>query len=718
MSVPHRAIRRRLSLLASSSLRACATAATLVLAPGIAHAACSDIGFGVFVDDPVLAEITLTDTTIGVFGYGAWAMGGAVNVEIECPVITDDGFGVIALSQGPIFVRTTEEADFLSNRAYGGLLMQGAGGITVQAAGDFGTSDTPLGPFAISAMGQGISSPISITADGDIYVGSPYGDAAGIRALSDALSGDVTIDFGLARPATLQSTSIGILASRQGGSGDVAVRIGDGVSIMAVEAVGAGNGGQGDALVQIGSGVTIEGVDSGVVAGTTDGNAQVSIGNDFTLVGRPGADSPQIGVAAYAQGLDAAAVEIGDGATINVGSAAGHDSFAVLARGFGYAAANITLGDGLSVASAGDYAVGVAARSDVGDVGVIIGSGSINVSEGAGGFWFPDLGVSAAVVGDSGGGDITLDVAADVSVANLNELSAGLYAKTVEDGGIDIASAGDIEAAPESLFSYGILAQSVDGDIEVTASGAIIAGAVGISAQAADEGSVSVTSNGSIQAATGIAASSGRGDVLVTTGAASLITQEGFGSGIAAQSGGSVSVVAAGDITAEGIAVWAQRVVFVSGPGGLGDPPPPVVPGDVEVIVNGDVNSTSFIGAIVAQNDADAGDVTARFGMGDGAALTAASTGLLVSNTSADNTGDVAVIIGAGGSIEATRGVSAFNAGSGDVTVTTAGDSSIVAATKPSSRRRTRATRRSRLGGPLRRPPTSPCAWTALARRP
>lgn len=643
-------------------------------------------------------------------GYAIFAQStGDISISTDALLLPNYGIGIGALSDGgSITVHTTENADIIAPHTDIGLVAFGGGPIDIELNGDMGGTvgsqyrQVGVGVHVIGGYYEdGPGGDVDVVVNGDIYTSgsSPLlGIAPTIGVVNQAATGDVSVGFGLTRSAFITGGSISAAITNAANEGDVEVTIGEGSSPGLVEASSVGSGSvtvrlmdessavvaveaAGDGAVEIGDDVQVGLLMPGISV-TAGGRSTVTAGADLLVVSdAPGIGLRAVSTAAADDGAPSVDVSLGENASFLIQDFFGGGSTGLLAQATGAAGSvRVSAADGLSLTMMGGGDVGIAAQTELGDIDMALSAGSISVS---GGFFLSSpIGQAVGLFASSDGGDVSVASGVEIGVFHyaVGGSATGIIVDTGGDGDITITNSGDITAHPEILTSQGILAQSEDGDITLTSSGAVSAGDRAVTAFASGGGAVDVTVDGALQAATGISAGSGFGDVTVTTGVDGDITSTGFGFGIAAESGGSVTVVANGDISGSFGAVTARRVTYVDGPSGPNDPPPPVIPGDVDVTVNGNITVTSLFPAIAAQNDATTGAVTVRFGTGDAAALTVASgAGVLASITRLSNTDAVTVEIGAGADIEASVGISAYNAGSGATSVATAEGSVITA---------------------------------------
>ena len=537
---------------------------------------------------PVTVTVTGGDLTAGGDGINAASFGGAVDVSTAKSVsiagvfggITAGGLGPVTVtSGGPILSTLGDGID--ANGLAVSLHIEGdiaAGGAGVSAIGgpieisiDQGVS-IAAGGAGVSASGAGAAIDISldkavtiaaagtgISATGgaiDISIGDSSNVVAGGLGVSAvAQQGDVTItDNGQVTGATG-----GILGQTSGPN--VSVTVTQGVAGGTGNAVEALDNAGGAAAVTIGSGQnakhpltisTTGKVGAGAISVT--GNAAMQVGDNVTAnAGAPGeagvAGVLALGVLTPADTAGPSAVAtVGRNVTINV---QGNGSAGVAAQigqsGIvgpnGTASTQVTVGNGVNIRVSGFNDAGVIGFVDDltpahlyngrGDVSVVVGTGTINVSE-TGAVGAPSgartiLGVGAF----SAGGDVSVSNAADVTVSGGQEPAVGLSATTTGAGSAAITSSGDVASANGTAVN----AATSAGPVTVNLTGGVVTGTDAAVNASSSSGAITidVAAASQLSGAVGVRAMS-------LSGAISLDNAGQISGGVTLASGGPVSL--------------------------------------------------------------------------------------------------------------------------------------------------------------------------------
>lgn len=447
--------------------------------------------------------------SVGIMG----SAGGDLTIRTAAPV-SARLIGIEGLNYrgGDINVTTTASATILATF---GIMLSGNAGITLVADGDLGT---PLSRVSSGVLVSNLGIPAAfgentrITVNGDIYT-----SAGGISASNSALAGNLDIVFGQSRAATLDGGYRGISASGENprNTGDVAVSVGDGSAILSVIGVTANNSGLGMTSVNLGSRVRISGI-SGVLASSSKSRASITAGDRLNVdLARTGIWDSTYGLSASSsaaadKGGPSAKITIGQNATLTNTDPLTYDvGFVQATTPNGTASASITIGDGVVLSQAGDFVAGVLARTNLGDVSIDVGTGSIDLTGGSPRSFGVQVPASGGILALSLGGDVTVTSAVDMNVVGNTSSAGGIRASTAGLGNVTVSSSGSITSN-----GMGIDAFVSDGAMSLSSSGVVDTALLGIRGVALGSGSVALASSGSVSGdAIGLLANSQTGAI-------------------------------------------------------------------------------------------------------------------------------------------------------------------------------------------------------------
>jgi hypothetical protein len=673
MSVSKSAGRRRVSLLASSSLVAASLMAgvagfsALAVAPGVAFAAdeCGDPVFNAGANDVF--------TCTGAYAGGVtYTTDGNLRLNLEDGItITGTGLAVTGNAGDLITISATTNVI-----GAGDPTITNAAGYAINVAGNSGLVNIDLRTSDIGADGS---------------PGPQIGGGRGIRAVN---SGDVTIRMNEGNITT--AAGFGVLA--QSSTGDITVTLTNGTTVNS----------SGTAIVALAPSGSVNVITSGLITSAADGifangadgvsvtsgavTANGGVGISATSAGGPvvvttnGAVQGLNGISASANTTGSVVVDLG-GAVIGtagngVTMSVANGSTLLLANGNAITA---TGGDGVSITASGSNTAEAYLGDVTGDNGVVVaaagGAQVVVVSTGL------ITAVNGVGVDASGAGQI------DVMVNDINATDYGVVAAStggpatvtvtgavVGDGGV-AAQSGGAGAATVTLLAgssvdaagtgYGAFAQSTgSGDANVNLGGDVLGGGVG--GFAAGTGGVNVLGAGSVTDSNGfdgIETISLDGATVINVSGA--INTVGAGDGIDADTDtGALTIGSAGAITAGGAGIEATSTsgaIIVNAGGTI-----VAVAEGVSAVTDGPA-TVNASGSILGGTGID----LTTFGTGDGTVnLLAGSTtaadsefgyGATVSTFGSGN-----AVIAVGGDVTQ-GGVGAFALGTGGVSVTGAG---------------------------------------------
>ena len=416
---------------------------------------------------------------------------------------------------------------------YGNVNVDNSGSILVDA---YGANAAATGIYVTLTDGTATinsAGSITVSATANVYGIDVVVDGAGSASVSNGGSIDVTSAYGAAQ---------GVLATSNG-AGDVYVGNGGSISVVAYQyaygihayadytgAVSVDNAGS----VAV---VSYAGPATGIMASSNGSETAVDSSGSVTVTTYAGT-SPAIGINAYAYSN---ASVINDGAIVVDAQGAGSYATGIQVSTY--------LGD-VTLASSGSIAV--TATYDAHGIDAVVNDGNIYVSTGG------TIGASSSVgdaygiqAGAYGTGNIAIDNGADITANAYYGTATGIHAQSYT-GDISVTGSGGISAVAPSGNTYGIYVQSDDGDVNVNVAGDIVAygygAAYGIYVQSygdiqvASAGSITATSTGGYNNATGIYVYTCDCDVL----------------GVAVDNTGSTTATAYGDGSdARGIHIYA-----------------------------------------------------------------------------------------------------------------------------------------------------------------
>jgi hypothetical protein len=616
-------------------------------------------------------------------------------------------------------VVTTGAAGDISGVAYGGIVAVAAGGgVTIHNDGDIGSALDSVGAQGVFVLHGAGGGDVLVDGAGAIFAGG-----AGIDARNDSVDGDVTVNLTAATAdivaganginvvssatgdtdltvftnGTITTAASGISASTATGStGDITL-----TANAAIDApffgIFAANNGTGATVITTGADGDISGAAAfGIVANTRGGDSTVHNNGDIGSAGDP-VSANGIALTAYSgsgtllvDGAGAIFAAEGIGATmqgsgdivINLTAA----SADIVASQAGINAAATSTGDSdITVFTNGTVSAGttgiratITNAANTGDI-VITANDAIDGALASQGIY--------ALTAGNGAVTVTTGAAGDIS-GNAN---VGIHAQSA-GGAITVTSNGDIGSAGNAVTGNGIRAVhgSGAGDVVVSATGAIFAGAQGVDARSSSAGGdITVTLSATADIVAGgsgvyaLANGTGDSDVTVTSDAAISAGFNGIDARITNAANTGTITVTANDAITGALAQWGvlafntgtgntivttSAAADISGNayGGI----QAVASGGVTVHNNGDIGSAGNAvtnDGVRARNNAGTGDILID---GSGA-IFAGGRGIDALNFA--NGGDVTVNLTSAGAdiVSGGQGIraSALGAGDGDVTV-------------------------------------------------
>jgi hypothetical protein len=472
----------------------------------------------------IVGDVTIASTgdlTASTYGILGTVVDGALNISSTGDV--DANMGVVGSATGRGSVTLSTDGDIhggfygVEGLAQSGavdihtagnlwgnaaIYAQSAGPITILADSNIGSADLASNGGVLATggwiFGDSISD-VDVTVNGDVYTGNFFNPS--VRAQIWAAQGSATVNFGATRGATLQSAFEGLMADVDyfENTGDATVTVGDGSTIDAVRAAQALNNGLGNATVQFGSGVTL---DNTLLGGFAQSAARslVSVGDNFTVqLESPVYSGARAGLYASStamadDGAPSAEINVGSNAAFTNTDTGAYNGAAIYAEAQnGTASARVTVGDGLNIEMAGEHVVGVAAGTNLGDIDVSVGTGTITLTGGDEPLGPSTSPFNVGIITDSLGGDVAVTSAADINAtANFTPVR-GIEASTIDAGDVTVSSAGAIVSS-----GIGIDGSVVNGALSLSSSGSVSASDMGLRGMASGDGSVTLASGDSV----------------------------------------------------------------------------------------------------------------------------------------------------------------------------------------------------------------------------
>ncbi|HEY9400010.1 MAG TPA: hypothetical protein VIP76_00685 [Luteimonas sp.] len=528
-----------------------------------------------------------TQSYSGAYGIISFSQNGGASVDNSGGVIASSSFnggylamGIQASGMTGAGVNNSGTVDVDAWYAYGINASSGLGDVSVSNT-DTGIIGVDGISFALGVIGLSTDGNVAIDNAGEIS-SYAYGQAVGTFASS--AYGSVTSDnSGYIQAFSVYGPAVAIFARAD--EGDVAV--GNSGAVLAASPYG-------DAVGIRASGLTADVTNTGMVLG-------ISVFGLATGIDVYGADSATIGndgsvVASSkygnAQGIYAAGggdVLVSNGADGEIG-AYSYDGFALGVLAYSTAGDSTIDNAGIVVAQGYGGALGLYAGA-YGDA-TITSSGPITVEA--------INGNANAISGYSAAGDVSLDNSGPIDVYSYAGSAIGMNGYAAA-GDVHIDNSGTIDAYSYYGLADGIFASGTS--VDVTNTGSINANgygwAAGIEAQGVDQ--ATINNDGAITAyayandyttqryghAYGIFATGGAGGV--TIGNSGSITATGFyATGIAAQSGGAISITSTGDIS-----VGNDYTAVATGIRAIND----YEASDITVVNGGDITAHGYYGA-------------------------------------------------------------------------------------------------------------------------
>jgi uncharacterized protein YhjY with autotransporter beta-barrel domain len=685
-------------------------------------------GRGIVVETS--GAITVDSGTVRTFGFGSAGIdiyGGAGDVSVTSDSVTtyaDSSAGVVTRSTGEVTIDSGSVTTTGANST-GIVVMGGASGGTI-------TSDS------VSATGVGSAGILVANGQGDFTVNSgdvaSSGNAIGVRTTgaatitsSGAVSttggqGDAIVAYADSAHVTLTGSvttsgydAEGLLVVT---TGDATIDGGGDVITNAAGAAGVFVRGGGDVSVTLDDIVTaggdtyFYGAAMGVYARSLYGDVSVVVDSVSTSGGN----------------ADGVRVSGPNDVTVVLGSVTTTGATAMGARVTGDTG-NVSVTATGPISASGSNAVGLRVSADEGAV-YVTNTGTVS-----GGL----VGILAA----SNSGDVTVTAQADVAGGGLGiQTSAGAGATHIDvaagvtvsggtnDGIHADAGTGDVDvyiglgATVGSTLGDGLEVAAAGGDIRVISYGAI-SGDPGVVLSNTGSGNISFNSFGTVTGEEGgIVATAEAGTIIlnvygtvegdddndgtgnaiaasVTTGTISIYTSAS-GDIVGDNANGIVALVTGGGATGD-ITITADGDIgsALTGVDGVGVYAVSLNGGSADVSLTGSANIyAGFTGVIARASGADSdvyvnlsgnvsggynGIVAGAFGTGDtditittSGLVTAANNGIEGQVTNAASTGTVTVDVN--GDVDALRGASLVNMGSGGIVITTDAASTITAA--------------------------------------
>lgn len=620
--------RRRLSLLASSSLVAASLmaglggAAVVAIAPTAAFAAneCGDPS----ANGAGLDNLTCTGANPAGITY---TTDGSLYLQMEDGVSTTGGISVTGGLNDIVSIATTSAAAGAGDPS---ITNPGGTAIKVDSAGalfvlvDLGDGDLTDGPTEISGL-RGIS------------ILNPGGVAGVVvREGSVAATAGNAIDVNADGGVTVNLFNTGVTATN--GNGVVVKSTGD-VTVQSNHSITADYSG-----VSVSTQGNIA-ITTGAVTGT-GGYGVRALSNGGTVdVTTNGAISGRIGIFTNATGNNATVIIANGSVTGTAGPAIyantgqGDLSVALLgavnATGADGVAANSVTGDvfvglqGATVTATGGAGVGVKVKTGGAGTATVSGVGTIS-------------GDNGVLVQTTGSGLAKVDIAGDVNGTNGNGVTV-----------LSNAGGSKISVGAVTATGAGIVATSNGGDASVL-SGSVTAGSgFGVQATTSGAGNASVVVNGSVSGTVGIVAQA--------TGTGTVTVIKAGGLGLTATNGDGVRAIGGSGL------VTVTTVGSINATGGIGVTAGTLAGGDVQVTVNGFIAGTATSGILAGQLQGGGITILANGNIGS-AADGVSSYGVLGINSGAQGS---TISVTANGAVYSDQfGVGGYNAGvSGAVSV-------------------------------------------------
>jgi len=598
-------VRRRLSLLAGSSLVAAGAGALALLTPGAALAldecglpsatvACAPGTYtgGITYTPAATTTVTLQEGTAGgvnVTQVGVQIAGGpgaAVTLDRAAigtstvtvgPAIVDNG--------GPGISVSSPDSDVVINLSNPGALDMPVTGTTagvLASSGGAGTASVTLGAGTVTAddtagAATGVAATTTGSGAASVDTGAATIDVTGVGGLNfgaEARSGSGSANLTGAGAVTVKGSVIaaGVYGSSLGG-GNVTVAFTGPITVTGTSAVGVSGVAGGAGAVSLTAGPVTASGSNGYAAGIVglgEGSGTVSISaNGPVTVTHSGTGVGVVGVAGASVGGGGVTVTASGPVTVS-----GFGAVGVEARSTG--AGSVSVSAAGPVMASGTGAIGVDATSS-GDGNVSVTAGAVNAT-------------STAILASSGSGDVSVTATGAVTSTGTDAIDAtvasaagkgavavtvdpgaslaaagdGVFASNAGLGTVTVANNGAIGSAAAPVGGLGIDAAITNplssATLTVNGAGAVNSSGTGILAVNGGVGSTNVTA-GAITAPTGISVTS-TGPFAITAGSA--VGATGSAILVNGAAGGTISVASGATVTGKG--ATGTAVIDVTSP--------------------------------------------------------------------------------------------------------------------------------------------------------
>jgi len=609
--------------------------------------------------------VTPAGTVSGTTGIDGRAVGlGTVTITTASGIggnVTGTTFdGIYALAadgniditnNAALVIGALDGADANSSGA-GAITVGGSGTYTGTATAGISASETGAGP----ASGNGIH----ITGSGNTTTNTGVGIVANMSSSSNA--SDILIDR--TGTVTVGATGGDGIDATTSGTGNVTV---DGVGNVLAGTSGSTTGIHAEAA--LGGDVDIE--PAGTVTGSNTGiYGRAHVAGDVTVVTASGALGNVTGTST--DGIHAVAHDGDISVTNNANLVLGGDTGVhAVVTGIG----TITIGGGGTYTGTASYGIRAYESSTgpgAGNDGIhITGSGNASTTSG--------IGISAVIASSSNASDIVIDRTGTVTVGAGG--GDGIDATTNGAGDVSVTGTGAVIAGT-GLGDIGIHAIASGGDVDVEPASTVYGGGMGIDAETVLTGTVTVVTHGNITGDTddGIHARTADGDIHVTTAASTKVWGDhlgtGSGDGIDARASGAGNVIVVANSDVEG----DPGIIMSSATGNVDLTENGTVTGDVGRGIDAQVTSpaaTSYVKVTGAGNVFGATDGIYAKNAGHGNTTVSGS-----GNTTGYNGDGIdaytvagAVLVNRIGTVTGSKnGIDAQSTGGGSVTVTGTGN--------------------------------------------